>query len=545
MSWTKKSKKQAKTKRPIFLLLFGSLLFSLNLSADTGSADANLNFRASPNGRDIGGVKRGEHFTVLDSKRGWVKIKKEDGRIGWVWKKYVSIQETVKNPTGQAAQTETVQVGELKNISGRLNVRALPSSRSKRVGALENSDEFEIIGQARNGWYKVKTANGTIGYASDNYIQTKVIAAEEQAQPASPTEGPISPQVQVETPRRRPVVKRKPRPAQMGELVNIQNQLNVREGPGTDSARVGTLNPDSEFKIIGQAPNGWYHVESLDGSVKGYASDKYIQKIETRKTAAQEDSLTLASAAEEEKPAQVAAALDRVPLNDQLHLASASAEDTEIEAQCDNCLVDEANLLGSQRDLVQIPDEVLQFHSDEQNLTPKLTQSEKEKCYGQVILKAAKKHVETRYANRSYSGGRCAFGVRNSLQKAGVNRVGALGHAIEYYKRSTRTSGTLGQLGFVNEISKYKTAAKAPPGSVLVFKGPKTAEYLANPGRHNARGKTTGRYVGHVTIKGDDDYYYTDGRTVNPAVAERTLVGIFVMKECKSCKQDVINKCGR
>jgi uncharacterized protein YgiM (DUF1202 family) len=131
-----------------------------------------------------------------------------------------------------------------------------------------------------------------------------------------------------------------------------------------------------------------------------------------------------------------------------------------------------------------------------------------ESCGRKLILAAAKASVKSRWGNKPSSGGLCALGVRLSLQRVknlGVN--GALGNAIDF-------RGSLRNLGFVD--SKIRDPNQAPPGAVIVFEGPRTPVYLRT-GYEGPRGHK-GNYLGHVTIKGDDGRYYTDGRTAEPSL---------------------------
>ncbi len=148
-----------------------------------------------------------------------------------------------------------------------------------------------------------------------------------------------------------------------------------------------------------------------------------------------------------------------------------------------------------------------------------------ENCAEALILAAAKKNVAARFHNAPESGGQCAFGVRTSLQLAGVGGVNTgLGNAIDYLV-------SLPPHGFVD--SGVRDPNAAPAGSVVIFAGPYSPQYLAD-GRY---GVPAGNWLGHVTIKGDDGYYYTDGRTVEPALGWekgvnvekiRVVAGVFV-----------------
>jgi hypothetical protein len=158
-----------------------------------------------------------------------------------------------------------------------------------------------------------------------------------------------------------------------------------------------------------------------------------------------------------------------------------------------------------------------------------------EACAERLILVAAKKNVAQKYGNSPESGGYCATGVRTSLELSKVGGVaGSLGNAVDFLR-------SLPPHGFVD--NKGRDPNKAPPGSVLVFSGLDTPAYLNN-GHY---GSPAGNWLGHVTIKGDDGRYYTDGRTAEPALGWtnginvqkiRNMAGIFVPNPSLSNQYD-------
>lgn len=485
-------------------LVVGSFFLTLPLSieisfaATKGRAQAPLNFRASPNGKDIGGVSRGERFTVLDTTASWVKIKRSNGRVGWVWKKYVQITRTSSSRSTQTSSSVQAIAKGVTTARKGLNIRRSPSTGSRDIGSLRPGHEFEILSEAENGWYKIRSADGKVGYASSRYIK------------------------KTETLRVANIPIPTPRPTRPGETSAVR-ESEAAEIPAATQEQADALNPHMGDSLISA-----YAPTPSDLASSSEAAKQLSQLVQDEPG----ESLSLASA-------------------DTAEATEAKEESTSnLEAECDDCLVQTASLTGPNREVFDIGALVYDFHVKEQ--AQSMSQSKREKCYGEVILKAAKENVRRRFGNRSYSGGVCAYGVRTSLQRAGVNRVGSLGDAIKYHKQSSRHEGTLAQLGFVNEISKYKSAKNAPPGAVLVYGGPYSDRLLRNPGRYYSRsgrivrrhGGSAGDYVGHVTIKGDDGRYYTDGRTRNPAIANRHLVGIYVLKECKSCTAEVKRKCG-
>ena len=161
-------------------------------------------------------------------------------------------------------------------------------------------------------------------------------------------------------------------------------------------------------------------------------------------------------------------------------------------------------------------------------------------CATQKIISAAKTDVANRWGNRPAGRGQCALGVRLSLQRSGVGGVsGGLGNAIDFIAK-------LKGLGFVD--TGIRDAISAPAGAVLVFGGPYTDQYL----RNGVMRKPYGNYVGHVTIKGGDGFYYTDGKTSEPAIGwshnknvagRRNLMGVMVPGQ--DLIQQYAGQCGK
>lgn len=171
-------------------------------------------------------------------------------------------------------------------------------------------------------------------------------------------------------------------------------------------------------------------------------------------------------------------------------------------------------------------------------------------CYAQHLLSVARQHVKSKYKNRSHSGGQCAQAVREDLNLADIDQ-GEYGDAINYYEFPHNQPGALFGMGYKNYIKEYPTADQAPTGAILVYRGPLTDEYWktgAVPPKGKRHGHPYGDWVGHITVKGDfkhgDRWYYTDGRTQRPAIARRTLVGVFMMVHCENCSAELKKQCG-
>ena len=64
-----------------------------------------------------------------------------------------------------------------------------------------------------------------------------------------------------------------------GNIAIVQQQLNVRSGPGADFNSLGTLNPQDVARLIGKDANGaWLQIEFTSGpDGKGWISAAFVQ----------------------------------------------------------------------------------------------------------------------------------------------------------------------------------------------------------------------------------------------------------------------------
>lgn len=84
--------------------------------------------------------------------------------------------EVINKPEGTNENHQLVEldlVGVIHNCS-KLNVREKPSKRANVLEVLDSSQEVIVCAnQLSNGWVKVKTNKGNIGYCMNDFIKTK------------------------------------------------------------------------------------------------------------------------------------------------------------------------------------------------------------------------------------------------------------------------------------------------------------------------------------------------------------------------------------
>ncbi len=121
----------------------------------TTTAKINLRQRASTSSSVVRIVNKGVKVTVVSySTSGWLKVVLSDGTSGWMSSKYV--YTTVKAKT---------------TATSGLNVRSGASMNGKIKTTVPYGSTVTIISFYNKSWYKIKLSNGTIGFASTDYLK--------------------------------------------------------------------------------------------------------------------------------------------------------------------------------------------------------------------------------------------------------------------------------------------------------------------------------------------------------------------------------------
>ena len=134
-------------------------------------------------------------------------------------------------------------------------MRAEPSTASAVLGIILPNTKVEIIGKDPGGsWWQILYPAGTQerGWVTSQYVNSG-------------------------RPPDVPVIGSGANPND-GNVAIVQQQLNVRSGPGADFNSLGTLNPQDVAMLIGKDSNGaWLQIEfaaGLDG--KGWVSAAFV-----------------------------------------------------------------------------------------------------------------------------------------------------------------------------------------------------------------------------------------------------------------------------
>ena len=125
-------------------------------------------------------LPKGTVVDVLESaSNGWKKIKTSGGTTGWASGDYLTTgsvgNSSTNNSTSQTSYKATVNTDSL-------NMRKGAGTSYSVITKLSKGTVVDVLESASNGWKKIKTSNGTIGWVSGSYLANGVVE-----QPSTPS----------------------------------------------------------------------------------------------------------------------------------------------------------------------------------------------------------------------------------------------------------------------------------------------------------------------------------------------------------------------
>ena len=158
---------------PVMALALSATASFANSNEGTVTADA-LNVRSGPSTSYGITTKlyKGDKVEILETSNGWHKIKASNGKIGWVSGDYIKVSS---GSTSQTSYKATV-------TADSLNVRKGAGTSYSVITKLSKGTVVDVLESASNGWKKIKTSNGTIGWVSGSYLANCVVE-----QPSTPS----------------------------------------------------------------------------------------------------------------------------------------------------------------------------------------------------------------------------------------------------------------------------------------------------------------------------------------------------------------------
>ena len=154
---------------PVMALALSATASFANSNEGTVTADA-LNVRSGPSTSYGITTKlyKGDKVEILETSNGWHKIKASNGKIGWVSGDYIKVS------SGSTTQPSTSTTKATVTATS-LNVRSGAGTSYSVITKLSKGTVVDVLESASNGWKKIKTSNGTIGWVSGSYLANGVV----------------------------------------------------------------------------------------------------------------------------------------------------------------------------------------------------------------------------------------------------------------------------------------------------------------------------------------------------------------------------------
>ena len=157
------------------------------------------------------------------------------------------------------AQTATADAAKIENT----NTTSTYTTSYERIGSLAEGQKVTVTSTASNGWYKIKTSSGKVGYVSPKYLKVSTTEADKDDKDDNEN-----------THKGTYVVKTYSKISKVGRV--SVSSLNLRTGPSTSYSKKGSLHKGYVVAIVKQYSNGWYQVK-LKGGTKGCVDGSYLK----------------------------------------------------------------------------------------------------------------------------------------------------------------------------------------------------------------------------------------------------------------------------
>ncbi|MEK3838278.1 MULTISPECIES: C40 family peptidase [unclassified Paenibacillus] len=188
-------------------------------AGQTGIIEASVRLRTDPSTSStvLKYLNKGDQVVILEAANSyWYKVRTAEGIVGYM----SSGDSYIRVGTASAPASRTAV------IQATVRVRETPATSGQVVGYLYKNDQVTILEETNSYWYKIRTANGTVGYtsSSDQYITAGASSPPAPATPA-PTPAPV------QTPVPAPVPTPAPAPVPTaGQTAVIERVISVGMG---------------------------------------------------------------------------------------------------------------------------------------------------------------------------------------------------------------------------------------------------------------------------------------------------------------------------
>lgn len=251
------------------VLVSSTTSFADEKEAFVTASALNVRTESSINSSIITKVYKGEVVKIIESSNGWYKIKTNNGVVGWSSANYLKInQSSIIPEVDKPTQQEFNLNNKIGIVNARtLNLRSGAGTNYSVISRLKRDESLNIIEES-NGWYKVKTSSGLVGWSSSKYISLKNTNQNNGQDISNNTQENVNSDEN----------KNEINDSINKDGIVTSASLNVRSGIGTSNHIIAKLKKGDTIKVI-ESKNGWYKIKMTNG-ITGWSSGNYIDLIE-------------------------------------------------------------------------------------------------------------------------------------------------------------------------------------------------------------------------------------------------------------------------
>ena len=235
----------------------------------------------------IGTLLQDEVLEVLDTTvdESWMQVKRADGTTGWIYKTHLVKVESPEPPDngggngdGNGGGNGEPPVDEkwYRVTAFALNVRSGPSTSYEDIGTLQQNEVVKALEYAvANSWIKIyRPSDGLTGWSYASYLEETDAppdGGDGNGEPPGNGDGGTPGDGGGEPPDTT-------KPPDSEWYRSTATSLNVREGPSTNDAVVGSLSFNSVVKALAQNADGsWIEISREEDGLTGWCSASFLE----------------------------------------------------------------------------------------------------------------------------------------------------------------------------------------------------------------------------------------------------------------------------
>lgn len=213
---------------------------------------ANLRSGPSTDYQRLGKLRQGQTVKLLGRSGQWFQVETSNGTKGWMHGELLQVEAGVASTLAAVNVAAKVRIGTV--VDDQVHLRSGPGTQHESLGKLGRGTQLEIL-REENGWYRVATARGNVGYITARFFkpgQAAVVAAAPAAPAAAaaPAAGPSRASVAV-------------------------NNVNLRYGPATAYNTYGKMAAGTTLEVLARSGE-WYKVRSPRGTI-GWVANELVK----------------------------------------------------------------------------------------------------------------------------------------------------------------------------------------------------------------------------------------------------------------------------